>query len=109
MKYAVFTTEKAENDLKEILKYLAHTLKAGETAIKQLERIESAILSLDEMPERFHIYDEEPWKTRELRVMPVDNYLVFYIAKKEEKNVMVLRVMYGRRDIPARLNDKTEQ
>ena len=108
MKYTVFTTEKAEGDLKEILKYLAYTLKAGETAIKQIERIESAILSLDEMPERFRIYDEEPWRTRKLRVMSVDNYLVFYIAKKEEKSVTVLRVMYGRRDISTRLKDENK-
>ena len=42
-------------------------------------------------------------KERNLRIMPVDNYLVFYIPRSEEKTVTVIRVMYGRRDIDAQL------
>ena len=48
-------------------------------------------------------YEKEPWKERNLRIMPVDNYLVFYIPRSEEKTVTVIRVMYGRRDIDAQL------
>ena len=39
--------------------------------------------------------------------MPVDNYLVFYIAEKEEKRVTVIRIMYGRRDIETQLKAHT--
>ena len=52
---------------------------------------------------RYHLYDKEPWKERNLRIMSVDNYLVFYIPQNEEKTVTVIRVMYGRRDIDAQL------
>ena len=38
-----------------------------------------------------------------MRIMPVDNYLVFYIPQDKEKVVTVIRVMYGRRDIDAQL------
>ena len=55
------------------------------------------------MPERYHLDDKEPWKERNLRIMPVGNYLVFYIPRSEEKTVTVIRVMYGRRDIDAQL------
>lgn len=55
------------------------------------------------MPERYHLYDKEPWKEQNLRIMLVDNYLVFYIPKNEGKTVTVIRVMYGRRDIDAQL------
>ena len=78
-------------------------LLAGQNALNQLDRLEQAILSLDEMPERYHLYDKEPWKERNLRIMPVGNYLVFYIPRSEEKTVTVIRVMYGRRDIDAQL------
>ena len=103
MKYRVLTTEKAEEDLSSIADYLIYKLLAGETALKQIGRIEQAVMSLEEMPERYRVYDKEPWKERNLRIMPVDNYLVFYIPQNEEKAVTVIRVMYGRRDIDAQL------
>ena len=55
------------------------------------------------MPERFRVYDREPWSSRNLRVMPVDNSLVFYIPNHQVKTVTVLCVMYGGRDIDAQL------
>ena len=103
MKYEVFTTEQAATDLRAIFEYIAYDLLAGQNALNQLDRLEQAILSLDEMPERYHLYDKEPWKERNLRIMPVDGYLVFYIPRSEEKTVTVIRVMYGRRDIDAQL------
>ena len=51
MKYQVFTTEKAEEDLSSIADYLIYKLLAGETALKQIDRIEQAVMSLEEMPE----------------------------------------------------------
>ena len=103
MKYEVVTTAQAAADLRAIFEYIAYELLAGENAIKQLDRLEEAILSLDEMPERYHLYDKEPWRERNLRIMPVDNYLVFYIPQDDDKTVTVIRVMYGRRDIDAQL------
>ena len=103
MKYEVLTTEQAVADLRAIFEYIAYDLLAGQNALNQLDRLEQAILSLDEMPERFRLYDKEPWNKRNLRIMPVDNYLVFYIPQDEEKTVTVIRVMYGRRDIGEQL------
>lgn len=103
MKYKVNVTAQAATDLRTIFEYIAYDLLAGQNAVNQLDRLEQAILSLDEMPERYSLYDKEPWKERNLRIMPVDNYLVLYIPQKEEKTVTVIRVMYGRRDIDAQL------
>ena len=103
MKYKVNVTAQAAADLRTIFEYIAYDLLAGQNALNQLDRLEQAILSLDEMPERYHLYDKEPWKERNLRIMHVDNYLVLYIPQKEEKTVTVIRVMYGRRNIDAQL------
>jgi len=59
----------------------------------QLDRLEEQILSLDKMPERYRKYEKEPWKSRGLRVLPVDNYLVLYIPDNDKKVVTILRVM----------------
>ena len=52
-------------------------------------------------------YEREPWNGRGLRVMPVDNYLVFYIPNKDTGVVTVIRVMYAGRDVGNQLDNYT--
>ena len=69
-----------------------------DAAVGQLDRLEEAIGKLDHMPGKHQRYEKEPWRSRGLRVFPVDNYLVFYIPDTELQIVTVIRVMYGGRD-----------
>lgn len=95
MKYNIILTEQADNDLRSIYEYIAFILLEPKIATGLLDRIEKGILNLDEMPERFHLFENEPWHSRGLRQMPVDNFIVFYIPKTEDKTVNVIRIMYG--------------
>ena len=108
MIYTVQITSRAETDLREIYGYIAYELHSPPTAARQLQRLEEEILSLDQMPNRYPPYLEEPWHSRGLRVMSVDNYLVFYIPDTAAQTVSVIRVMYGGRDIGSQL-DTLEQ
>lgn len=108
MKYTIFIAKKAEEDLGKIFEYLAYKVMAGENAVRQLNRIQTAIESLDEMPLRNRVYDKEPWKTRNLHIMPVDNSLVFYLTETEALKVTILRIMYGGRDITNIFKGKAE-
>jgi toxin ParE1/3/4 len=103
MIYKIALTEQADTDLRSIYEYIAFTLLEPEIAAKQLERIENAILGLDELPMRFQAFEKEPWHSMGLCQMPVDNFSVFYIPKDEDKTVIVIRVMYGGRDIDEQL------
>ena len=105
MSYEVTLTPEAKHDLREIYRYIAVELQSEQNANGQLNRLEENILKLDEMPERFRVYDREPWRSRNLRVMPVDHYLVFYIPDHQSQIVTVVRVMYGGRDIEAHLGN----
>ena len=79
MMYEVEVSEQADSDLRGIFEYIAIELQSPENASGQLDRLEEQILSLDTMPERYRKYEKEPWKSRGLRVLPVDNYVVLYI------------------------------
>ena len=79
MIYEVEVSEQADSDLRGIFEYISFELQSPENAIGQLDRLEEQILSLDTMPERYRKYEKEPWKSRGLRVLPVDNYVVLYI------------------------------
>ena len=104
MTFDVRISEQADRDLREIYEYIAFFLRAPENAYAQLERLEEAIMKLEKMPDRFRRYEREPWLSRGLRVLPVDNYLVFYIPKSETRIVSVLRVMYSGRNLDAELD-----
>lgn len=104
MNYKINLTPKSQSDLKEIFRYIAVDLQSIQNATGQFDRLEKAISSLEQMPERYRVYDKEPWRSRNLRIMTVDNYLVLYVPNKEERTVTVIRIMYGGRDIDSQLN-----
>ena len=105
MTYEVQSTGHARLDLKNIYRYIADTLLEPVNAEKQYSRIEKAVYSLDSMPERFRRYEKEPWRSRNLRIMPVDNYLVFYTVDNKNRIVTVTRIMYGARNIDKELDN----
>ena len=109
MIYEVEVSEQADSDLRGIFEYIAFELQSPENASGQLDRLEEQILSLDTMPERYRKYEKEPWKSRGLRVLPVDNYVIFYIPDSYKKVVTILRVMYAGRDIENQLKFHTKQ
>lgn len=105
MSYAVILTRQAQFDLKEVFNYISDVLQSRRNASAQLDRLEKAIMSLHDMSERFRVCDADKWRERNLRIMPVDNYLLFYIPERDTNTVNVIRVMYGGRDIAAQLNN----
>jgi len=77
MSHEISMTTQAQNDLRDIFEYIAFALQSPQNAEYQLDRLEGSIDSLAQMPGRFCVYDKEPWRSRNLRTMPVDHYLVF--------------------------------
>lgn len=61
------------------------------------------------MPKRYRKYEKEPWKSRGLRELPVDNYVVLYISDSDKRVVTILRIMYAGRDIDKQLNFHTRK
>ena len=108
MSWKINYTRYAREDLKAIYEYLAFELLVPDTASRQSDRIMKAVRTLDNMPERYKGYEEEPWKSQNLRYFPVDNYLVFYLPKKETGVINIVRIIYGGRDIRRQLEQTTE-
>ena len=84
--------------------YERKDMQTPENVSDQLDRLEACIMDLDHMPKRYRQYELEPWKSRGLRVAPVDNYLVLYIPDDDTQVVTIIRVMYGGRDVVTQLN-----
>ena len=108
MIYEIKITDQADNDIRNIYEYIAYELQSPENANRQLNRIEKCIMSLYDMPERHRFYDSEPWKSRGLHIVPIDNYCILYIVDNDDTTVSIMRVMYLGRDIDVQLNKYTK-
>ena len=53
------------------------------------------------MPFRYPIYQEEPWKSRDIRQISAGSYYGFYFV--QENIVKVIRILYGGMDLSAAL------
>lgn len=60
MKFNVELTEQADKDLRSIYLYISIDLNSPDNAIKQIKRLWDAILSLDELPQQYRRYEDEP-------------------------------------------------
>lgn len=97
--YNVIYSPQALDDLKDIYSYIAFELLVPDTAKNQVDRIRKEIRSLDFMPARFPIVDWEPWKSMKMHKLPIDNFVVFYLAVSDTLTVRIIRILYGGRDI----------
>jgi len=94
LKYNLVIAEAAEADLDEIADYISDELKEPTTALKQLTRIQEAMATLEELPER-HSFVQDKYLAAKL---PIDNYLIFYTVNKITNTVNIVRVLHGRRN-----------
>ena len=106
MIYRVKLTERAQQDQRDIYEYVAFTLLEPGVARNLKNRIVDGIKSLREMPCRYPVYQEEPWKGRDLRRINIGNYSSFYFVTEDA--VQVIRNVYGGKDIITILKDEFE-
>jgi len=96
--YDIQITKPAEDDLYEIGRYISKELLEPETARKVIARIADTISTLENMPLRNVLVDDERLAKIGIRKILVDNYIVFYIVVEENKTVTIIRVLYSRRN-----------
>lgn len=99
MSFSLKILPPAEYDLRYIYEYFSSTLMNDELAKCIHTKLKTAVYSLREMPFRYAVYECEPWKSRGIRKMPVENFLIFYVVENATSSVHILRVLYGGRNL----------
>lgn len=107
MSYLVSISREAEDDLRGIYAYISFNLLSPQNAKGQIDRIQKVIQSLSEFPLRYRLMEREPWKSRGLHVALCDNFLIFYLVIEANKEVIITRVLYGKRNIEEELNSNS--
>ncbi|MCL2882543.1 MAG: type II toxin-antitoxin system RelE/ParE family toxin [Coriobacteriia bacterium] len=108
IEWQVALTGQAEADLRDIYEYIAFTLLEPKTATRLNNRFRTSISELRSLPKSHAAYQKEPWKSKGMRRMNVGNHAVFFVPFENKHAVIVLRVVYGGRDIDRILEDTPE-
>jgi addiction module RelE/StbE family toxin len=93
----------AEEDLDGIFGYITNTLEAPVAANRLMIKIEKAIQSLRDTPRIGPKCRDEILGKKGYRKLIINNYIVFYLVDDETRTVIVMRVIYGRRNYTALL------
>lgn len=99
MIFDIEISPEAQKDLSDIYEYISCGLLAPQAAAGQLQHLVQKISSLNTNPKRYRAFDDESWKKLNLRIMPVDKYVVLYTVDLRAKQVSVIRVMFCARDL----------
>ena len=101
--YTVRITRQAREHLRGIKKHIAEELLAPDAAKNTIAAIKKEIKSLDKMPERINLTEEEPWRSEGIHRMRVKNYYVYFWIDEDNSKVQVTSVIYVARDQAAQL------
>ena len=96
--YKILRTDKAEDQLREIILYIADDSGNVDIALKYLQRIETAINRLQRFPNSGSIPRYSILKKQGYRVPIVEKHLVFYKVNEEDKTVIIYAIVDGRRE-----------
>lgn len=88
----------AQNDLVEIVRYIANDLYNKQAANKLADEIIKAADSLADFPYAYPAYTPIRPAKNEYRKISVQNYLIFYTVDEKTKTVTISRVVYAKRD-----------
>jgi addiction module RelE/StbE family toxin len=100
-KYSVRLLSIAEQDLTDLLSYLA--AENSQAAAEVLDRIEARLEALQNHPFVGRVPHNAKLTALGYRVLVIDNYLVFYKVKGNA--VLVHRILHGARDLLSLLSE----
>ena len=98
MTYKILRTDKAEEQLREIIFYIADDSGSIDTALNYLNKIEIAITRLKTFPYSGSIPRYSSLKKQGFRVLVVERHLIFYKVEESTKTVIVYTIVDGRRE-----------
>lgn len=96
--YKVIRTDKAEDQLRDIIYYIADDSASIDTALKYLDKIEESINRLKEFPNSGTIPRYSILKKQGYRVVIAEKHLIFYKVNEEKKTVIIYAIVDGRRE-----------
>ena len=97
--WKIILSPKFKIEFNDIRDYISNNLLAPNTAASFCKQVFDKIESLKQMPKRCPLVDKEPWFTRGLRKLIIDNYIVFYYPNEKTMEILIFHIFYKGRNI----------
>lgn len=98
MKYKIVRTDKADEQLREIVFYIAEDSGSIDIALNYLDKIEAAINDLEDFPMSGSIPRYSILRKQGYRVLIVERHLIFYKVDENKRIVIIYAIVDGRRE-----------
>ena len=98
MTYNIIRTDKLEEQLREIIFYIADDSGSIDIALNYLNKIEKAIKRLEDFPMSGSIPRYSILRKQSYRVLIVERHLVFYKVNERDKIVTIYAIVDGRQE-----------
>jgi addiction module RelE/StbE family toxin len=105
--YKIHYLPLALDDLKDIVRYIAHTLESPRAAENFLSKLDKEVLKIADNPFRCRLYISTETLKYDYRILHINNYSLFYVV--ENKKIEIHRIIYSRRDIERILKKQDTQ
>ncbi|MBD8006598.1 type II toxin-antitoxin system RelE/ParE family toxin [Bacillus sp. Sa1BUA2] len=96
--YKILRTDKAEDQLRDIIYYIADDSGSIDMALSYLNKIEQSINRLKQFPNSGMVPRYSVLKKQGYRVVIVEKHLIFYKVNDENKTVIIYAIVDGRRE-----------
>ncbi|MFT8363315.1 MAG: type II toxin-antitoxin system RelE/ParE family toxin [Sporolactobacillus sp.] len=96
--YKIDLSKTANNDRRDIVRYISSQLSAPTSALHMMTLLEEAMTDLSDMPQRCSQVADPRLAQMGFRKLIVKNDAVFFSIDEKNKVVNIERVLYGRRD-----------
>ena len=97
MSYNILRTDKANDQLFDVIQYIADDAGAN-IANKYLDKLEAAVMNLADFPYSGTVPRYSILKKQGYRVLIVERHLIFYKVDEEKQTVMIHAVVDGRQE-----------
>ena len=98
MKHKIIRTDKADEQLRELIFYIAEDSGSIDIAFNYLDKIETGINRLEEFPMSGSNPKYSILRKQGYRVLIIERHLVFYKVNESEKVVTIYAIVDGRRE-----------
>jgi addiction module RelE/StbE family toxin len=100
MVFKIKFSEQAADDLNDIINYICDVLINPIAAERFFNELDEKLESICEFPRMFPLHQNERLNAMNVRFAVVGSYLLFYLIDDSQAVVNILRILYGKRDIP---------
>ena len=96
--YQLHFTPLAYEDMDEILSYISNKLSNPQAAESLFEEIEKSIQRLKKFPYIGSEVTDSYLAAKGYRKLIVQNYLVFHLVDIKQKQIIIMRILFGARE-----------